>query len=95
MRKLRRMASEHDAGALLLLGLFTRIAAFSLSGEMAFAYFIGHAPKGFYPLTNGGESAVLPLASEVVLHQTALEQHDPAVGLLDPHARDAPVLHRL
>jgi putative oxidoreductase len=53
------MASEHDAGALLLLGLFTRIAAFSLSGEMAFAYFIGHASKGFYPLTNGGESAVL------------------------------------
>ena len=42
---------ELIAGALLLLGLFTRIAAFSLSGEMAFAYFIGHAPKGFYPLT--------------------------------------------
>jgi putative oxidoreductase len=50
---------ELIAGALLLLGLFTRIAAFILSGELAFAYFIGHAPKGFYPLTNGGESAVL------------------------------------
>jgi len=50
---------ELIAGALLLLGLFTRIAAFILSGEMAFAHFIGHAPKGFYPLTNGGESAVL------------------------------------
>ena len=44
---------ELIAGALLLLGLFTRIAAFILSGEMAFAHFIGHAPKGFYPLTNG------------------------------------------
>src|SRR4029079_7281442 len=42
----RRMI-ELIAGALLLLGLFTRIAAFILSGEMAFAYFIGHAPKGF------------------------------------------------
>jgi putative oxidoreductase len=44
---------------LLLLGLFTRPVAFILSGEMAFAYFIGHAPRGFYPLTNGGEPAVL------------------------------------
>ena len=44
---------------LLLLGLFTRPVAFILAGEMAFAYFIGHAPGGFYPLTNGGEPAVL------------------------------------
>ena len=44
---------------LLLLGLFTRPVAFILSGEMAFAYFIGHAPRGFFPLTNGGEPAVL------------------------------------
>jgi putative oxidoreductase len=50
---------ELIGGALLLLGLFTRIAAFVLSGELAFAYFIAHAPQGFYPLTNGGESAVL------------------------------------
>jgi putative oxidoreductase len=46
-------------GTLLLVGLFSRIAAFILSGEMAFAYFIGHAPKSFFPLVNGGESAVL------------------------------------
>jgi putative oxidoreductase len=50
---------ELVGGALLLLGLFTRAAAFILSGELAFAYFIAHAPQGFFPLTNGGESAVL------------------------------------
>jgi putative oxidoreductase len=50
---------ELIGGALVLVGLFTRPAAFILSGELAFAYFIGHAPQGFYPLTNGGESAVL------------------------------------
>jgi putative oxidoreductase len=52
-------AIELVFGVLLLIGLFTRSAAFILSGELAFAYFIGHAPKGFYPLTNGGEAAVL------------------------------------
>ncbi|WOH54438.1 DoxX family protein [Bradyrhizobium sp. sBnM-33] len=46
-------------GALLLLGLFTRPVAFILSGEMAFAYFIGHAPKSFFPLINGGTLAIL------------------------------------
>jgi putative oxidoreductase len=48
-------------GALLMLGLFTRIAAFILSGEMAFAYFMSHAPKGFYPISsgNGGELAIV------------------------------------
>lgn len=44
---------------LLLLGLFTRPVAFILSGEMAFAYFMAHAPNGFFPLLNGGEPAVL------------------------------------
>ena len=52
-------AIELVGGILLVLGLFTRPVAFILSGEMAFAYFLGHAPKGFYPLTNGGEPAVL------------------------------------
>jgi putative oxidoreductase len=42
-----------------MLGLFTRITAFVLSGEMAFAYFIGHFPKGFFPLLNGGTPAIL------------------------------------
>jgi putative oxidoreductase len=46
-------------GGLLILGLFTRLAAFILSGEMAFAYFIDHAPKSFFPLLNGGTAAIL------------------------------------
>jgi putative oxidoreductase len=48
-------------GALLLIGLFSRFSAFLLSGQMAFAYFIGHAPKGnvLSPILNGGEPAVL------------------------------------
>jgi putative oxidoreductase len=46
-------------GGLLLLGLFTRPAAFILSGEMAFAYFIGHFPKSFFPVINNGTSAIL------------------------------------
>jgi len=47
-------------GGLLLLGLFTRIVAFILSGEMAFAYFIGHVSKtgAFHPLVNGGTAAI-------------------------------------
>jgi uncharacterized membrane protein YphA (DoxX/SURF4 family) len=49
-----------SVGALLLLvGAYTRIVAFILSGEMAFAYFMAHAPRGFYPLANGGEGATL------------------------------------
>jgi putative oxidoreductase len=45
----------------LFAGLYTRPVAFVLSGELAFAYFIGHAPKGNFlsPMLNGGESAVL------------------------------------
>jgi len=46
-------------GALLMVGLFSRIAAFILSGEMAFAYFIGHFPRGFFPLLNNGTAAIL------------------------------------
>jgi putative oxidoreductase len=50
---------ELIGGALLLLGLFTPCAAFVLSGEMAFAYFIEHAPVSFFPLQNEGSLAVL------------------------------------
>ena len=52
---------EVTGGALLILGLFTRPAAFVLSGLMAFAYFIGHAPQGnvLLPILNQGELAVL------------------------------------
>ena len=46
-------------GSLVALGLFTRLAAFIVSGEMAFAYFISHAPRSFFPLINGGEAAIL------------------------------------
>jgi putative oxidoreductase len=50
---------EFTGGALLLVGLCTSPVAFVLSGLMAFAYFLGHAPRGFFPLTNGGNLAVL------------------------------------
>jgi putative oxidoreductase len=50
---------ESVGGTLLLLGLFTRPIAFLLAGEMAFAYFIGHAGKGFWPVLNGGAPAVI------------------------------------
>ena len=50
---------EVFGGALLLLGLFTRPVAFLLAGEMAVAYFQFHAPKGFWPVVNGGMPAVL------------------------------------
>ena len=50
---------ELVGGGLLLLGLLTRPAAFLLSGEMAVAYFMQHAPRGFWPIANQGELAVL------------------------------------
>ena len=50
---------ELIGGALLILGLLTRPAAFILCGEMAVAYFMVHAPKGFYPLINGGTLAIM------------------------------------
>jgi putative oxidoreductase len=50
---------EFFGGLLILLGLFTRPAAFILSGLMAVAYFMVHAPGGFWPLQNKGELAVL------------------------------------
>ncbi len=49
---------ELVGGLLVLVGLFTSVAAFILSGEMAVAYFMFHAPNGFYPLLNGGEGAI-------------------------------------
>ena len=49
---------ELAGGALVFLGLFTRCAAFILSGELAVAYFMRHAPNGFFPILNGGELAV-------------------------------------
>ncbi len=46
-------------GALLVLGLFTRPVAFVLSGMMAVAYWMAHAPQNFFPVNNGGDAAVL------------------------------------
>jgi len=46
-------------GAFVLVGLFTRLAAFLASGEMAIAYFMYHAPKAFWPAVNTGEGAIL------------------------------------
>ena len=50
---------EVVGGLLLLIGLFTRPVAFILSGQMAVAYFLVHAPQGFWPLNNGGELAAM------------------------------------
>ncbi len=50
---------EVVGGTLILIGLLTRPVAFLLSGEMAFAYFIAHAPRSFWPMLNGGELAVM------------------------------------
>ncbi|HSI43324.1 MAG TPA: DoxX family protein [Methylotenera sp.] len=50
---------ELVGGSLILLGLFTRPVAFILSGQMAVAYFMAHAPNGFLPILNQGELAAL------------------------------------
>lgn len=50
---------EAVGSILIVLGLFTRPVALILSGEMAFAYFLDHAPRSFFPLVNGGNLAVL------------------------------------
>lgn len=50
---------ETVGGILIVLGLFTRPVAFLLCGEMAVAYFRMHLPRGFWPIENGGELAVL------------------------------------
>lgn len=50
---------ELVTGALLVLGLFTRAAAFIASGEMAVAYWMAHAPQNFFPVNNGGDASIL------------------------------------
>ena len=50
---------EIVGGVLLVLGLFTRPVAFILAGDMAVAYFIAHGSRGFFPLLNGGELAIV------------------------------------
>ena len=50
---------ETVGGFLVAIGLFTRGAAFIMSGEMAIGYFMAHAPRGLYPVLNGGDAAIL------------------------------------
>jgi len=50
---------EMIGGGLIVIGLFTRCAAFITSGEMAIGYFMAHAPKSFFPYVNGGNLAIL------------------------------------
>ena len=50
---------EFFCGLLIIVGWLTGYAAFIASGEMAFAYFMAHYPRGFWPILNGGERAVL------------------------------------
>ncbi|MFK3780017.1 DoxX family protein [Agrobacterium sp. NPDC089420] len=50
---------EFVGGILVLIGLFTRPVAFILSGQMAVAYFMAHAPQNFFPALNGGDAAIL------------------------------------
>lgn len=50
---------EFFGGLLILLGWFTRPVAFVLAGQMAVAYFMAHAPRGYHPLMNQGELAIL------------------------------------
>jgi putative oxidoreductase len=50
---------ETVGGLLLALGLFTRVVAFVMSGEMAVAYFYSHHPRNMFPLLNGGDAAIL------------------------------------
>ncbi len=50
---------ELVGGALLVPGVFTRCVAFILSGEMAFAYWMAHAPRSPFPVVNGGDAAIL------------------------------------
>ena len=50
---------ELSGGVKIVLGLFTRPVAFILAGDMAFAYFMAHAPRGFFPMVNGGDAAIL------------------------------------
>jgi len=50
---------EMGGGILLLFGVYTRVVAFILAGDMAVAYFMAHAPRSFFPAVNGGDAAVL------------------------------------
>jgi putative oxidoreductase len=54
-----RASSRSSAGILLALGVFTRPVAFILAGHLAFVYFIGHFPRAWFPMNNGGNLPIL------------------------------------
>lgn len=85
---------ETVTSVLVILGLFTRIAAFVACGEMAVAYFTQHLPHGFWPISNGGELAVLYCFAFLLLifiggGRHALDTRRPARGARWPGRRAA------
>lgn len=79
---------ELIGGALLIIGLKTRITAFVMSGLMAFAYFLAHHPRSIYPVENGGDAAILYCF--VFLYIVAAGPGPISVDALLKHFRKAP-----
>ena len=80
---------ELVAGALITIGLFTRLAAFIAAGEMAIGYFYMHFPQGFWPVVNKGEGAIL--FCFIFLYLAAA---GPGAWSVDgARARSAPTIH--
>ena len=67
-------------GALITLGLFTRVAAFIAAGEMAFAYWIAHAPQNFFPVNNGGDAAIFIVSCSCSLFSRVLADGASTLG---------------
>jgi putative oxidoreductase len=90
---------ELVGGLLLALGLFTRPVAFVLAGNMAVAYFMAHAPRGFFPLLNGGELA-MSIALSSSISGSLAAANGASIGyarrrLRPPYRRAGPDHHRL
>ena len=71
---------EAVGGALITLGWFTRPVAFLISGEMAVAYFMAHAPRSVFPAINGGDAAILAIGRMVEVATVAAVASTPAVS---------------
>ena len=96
-------ALEFAGGLLLTLGLLSRFVAFIASGEMAFAYFLSHAPHSLYPLINRGEGAILycfiflyfafagpgPLSLDALIQRRRTQSAAPAISLGERTAQAA------
>lgn len=81
---------ELVGGALVLVGLFTHVAAFIIAGEMAVAYFMVHFPRGFWPIVNKGELAVV--LCFVFLYLAATGAGAFSLDYLRTRRRPAPVM---